>query len=250
MKNKLILALAGALICGSSFAADSKGGPAFMLSDGNGTNVASAVGVINGSLNTPTEGFEMNTSNAGSNVLSMDVEDDPDNIIIDLDIGAGNAIQGISWDVGVATEGGSWLSEAVVKFTSTSDTTTGLFLTVGVGDDGSGDSEYSSGGIISLADNSIPDVTPDADGIIRVQFFEGFDDNADAADATWRDAAAPVVVPGFGLSCIDQAACDQAVAIASGNAVAVQYAVPTLAPIGLGILALGLGVIGMRRRQS
>lgn len=225
-----------------------------VISDGAGVSISAQDIVIAASHPPPTQGLWMNTANAGSNVLSMDANGDPDNIIIALDIGVGNSVEGVSWDVGIATEGGSWLSEARVSFLATGEVT-GLFLTVGIGDDFAGDSEYSSGGVLILADAAIPDIVPGADGLINVEFYEGWDDAADTIDATWRDAASPVVVPGLGLVCTDQPACDAAVAAASGNntnTLGPPTAVPIFAPIGLGLLALGalgLGAIGVRRQR-
>ncbi len=254
----MVAAIALAVVAPPTLADESKlkePGNNVVISDGAGISISGQDMVISASHPPPTQGLWMNTANAGSNVLSMDANGEPDNIIIALDIGVGNSVQGVSWDVGIATEGLSWRSEASVSFLATGEVS-GLFLTVGIGDDSSGDTEYSSAGLLILADVAIPDLVPGADGLINLEFYEGFDDNANTADATWRDAASPAVVPGLGLVCSDQPACDAAVAAASGNAISSlgpPAAIPVLAPVGLGLLALGalgLGAFGIRRQRK
>ena len=184
----------------------------------------------------------------------MDGVGDPDNIIIDLNIGAGNQMTGASWDVGIMTFGASWLSEADVTFSDSTGATVdpnAIALTVGLGNDAPGDMEFSSGGaVIDFSDNMLPNITAGADGILRLEFSDSFDDNADSADAEWRNAAAAALVAGLGIACTDQAACDAAV----GGGVPVfvpPVVVPAVKPWGLAALALMLvlgSFLGLRRR--
>ena len=186
-------------------------------------------------------------------VESWDAQLDPDNNVFEVNIGAGNAMTGVSWDVGVASVGASWLSEATVAFTSTSDTASGLFLNVGAGEDEAGDMEFSSEGVLVLADAMIPDVDVDADGILRIEFFESFDDTADAIDSNWRNAAEAFVVPGFGITCTNQAACDAAFGDGDGEQeLPPPPAVPALSLFGLLALALvlALGTALVLRRKA
>lgn len=187
----------------------------------------------------PTVGVDM------TGIDSWDGIDDTDNIIIDLNIGAGNSMTGGSWDVGIASAGASWLSEATILFSDSTGSAdpNGINLSPGAGEDAPGDMEFSSGGVVlDFSDNALPDVIAGADGILRLQFFESFDDDPDLVDANWRNAAASALVAGIGIACADQAACDAAV---GGGGPGPQVlppapAVPTLSLFGLLALALVL----------
>ena len=124
-------------------------------------------------------------------ILSMDLEADVDNEVYIVDIAsaiglpAGTAVEmdGIGWDVTLTTYDISWLSEATVYFDDTINPDgSGLYLSVGAGDDLGGSETYSSGGIINFSDVGIANILL-PDGTLRLEFFEGWDDVADGADA-------------------------------------------------------------------
>jgi len=126
-------------------------------------------------------------------IQSWDTLGDASNTVVLLDLaaalglasGTSIAFNGIAWDVTLSTIGGSWLSEAVMYFDDNiAPDLSGLFLTPGVGNSFSGTMSFSSGGILKLADAGIPDVVL-PNGILRIEFFENFDDVANAADANW-----------------------------------------------------------------
>ncbi len=200
-----LAACLGLALMGLSPAHAAKGDPKVLMRSVSGGELRS----LSNAVVTP-KGTVSGLSMAG--ITSVDALDDADNIVIDLNIGAGNALTGLSWDVGLATVGASWLSEPVILFSDSTGSTDpeGIFLTVGIGDDAPGDSEYSSGGVISFSSIPLPDITVGADGILRLQFFEDFDDGP-GVDANWRDAVVPAVIAGLGLQCSNQAACDLAV---------------------------------------
>ena len=241
-KNATLLAAAAVLTfaAGASWAQDAKGGNA-LLSSGNvsvsaGDVVTSAPrGIAPGCFS--FEGID-----------SWDSLDDADNIVIDLDIGAGNVLTGVGWDIGIATVGGSWLSEATIQHSNSTGSAdpNAINLSPGFGNDTSGDQDFSSGGaIVVFADNMLPDIPVGPDGILRLQMFEGFDDNADAIDANLRNAAMPALCPGLALQCADQAACNAAV-----SGLPSSQPVPVDSPWALAMLILvlaGLGVVAVRR---
>lgn len=124
-------------------------------------------------------------------VASWDGLGDPDNVVLSIDMAAlfglasGSAIDlnGIGWDVTVSTVGASWLSEATMYFDNqTQDSGAGVFLTVGAGNDFAGTANFTSGGIVKLADAGLPDLIL-ADGVLRIEFWESFDDVSDDIDA-------------------------------------------------------------------
>jgi len=134
------------------------------------------------------------------------------NSVISVNIGAGNTITGIGWDVDIETVGASWLSEPVFRFADSSFADAGLFLTVGIGNDNNGGNvptNFSSGGVLDLSDNTIPNITL-ADGILQIEIFESYDDVPGAIDAfisgTLTLGLAEVPAPGaaalFGLGAL------------------------------------------------
>ncbi len=240
----LILALVAMLMAGATLA-QSKGNSQALLRAVNGTTVINSIDDVNAIAGggVPGAGLDM------TGIQSWDLLDDPDNIIIDLNIGAGNTMTGVSFDVGIATVGASWLSEADVTFSDSTGSAdpNAITVTPGAGNDASGDMEFSSAGVIDFSDNALPDIVAGGDGILRLQFSESFDDNADAVDADWRNAAVPALVAGLGIACSDQAACDSAI---SGLPPA--PAIPTLSLFGLLALALvlALGTALVLRRKA
>jgi hypothetical protein len=168
-------------------------------------------------------GIDTSNSTRGSiDVLSVDYTGvqtnaafgNPANEVFNYNIGANSQVVGVSWDINIETIGGSWLSEARFDFTD-SAITTGVSISAGFGVGNPGNQTFSSGGFLSLTDLAL-DFAVGADGILRVEFWESFVDNAGAGDA-----------------------------IVSGN-VSFQYIVP--APGSLAVLGLG-GFVAARRRR-
>jgi len=125
---------------------------------------------------------------------SWDLLDDPSNTVIAVPLGAGAIMTGIGWDTNLTTVGGSWLSEARFYFDGSDHDLMGLFLTPGVADGFSGSGSYSSGGIIDLTDNGIPDIPVLGDETLYIQLNESFDDVADAVDADWTAGSTLTIV--------------------------------------------------------
>lgn len=186
-----------------------KGDASFVLSQVNGDVRVSSLDDVPRQIKGPGPGAGLDVTG----VQSWDGLDAiPPNIVIDLNIGAGNELNGLSWDVGIETLGGSWLEEAVVQFSNSSGSAdpNAINLSVGAGNGAPGNMEFSSGGVILFGSVPLPNIVAGPDGILRLQFFESFDDAANTVDANWRNAAAAAVVQGIGLSCTNQAACDAA----------------------------------------
>lgn len=119
-----------------------------------------------------------------SGFTSFDEPGNPINQLAGINIGGDFLVTGIGWsNVTIQTVGASWLSEATIGFL---DSPIGLQLSPGSADATPGTGTYSSGGILDLAsiDPTFP-FTAGADGIVNLEFFETFVDNAGAADAFW-----------------------------------------------------------------
>ena len=137
-------------------------------------------------------------------VESFDGQDDAGNTVLTFNLGAGSSVTGIGWDAMLTPVGASWYSEANILL-SDSAGGQGTLLTPGIGDDVPGNGAplpYSSGGIISFASIALPDIVL-VDGILRLEFFEAFDDFADSVDAVWSGSLTveftPVPLPGAAL---------------------------------------------------
>jgi hypothetical protein len=154
-----------------------------------------------------------------SGIGSYDEYGSPANTVLTFNLGANAEVTGIGWDVSLTAYSPSWLSELKVAFEDSSQSA-GLFLTPGVGETFSGSGSYSSGGILSLADYGL-NFNVGADGILRLEFFEGYVDGVNP-DGIWD----------------------------SGTLTIQTAAVPE--PATYGLMALGLLAVGgfARRRRS
>jgi len=105
--------------------------------------------------------------------------------LVGLPSGTAVTMNGIGWDVTIETIGGSWLSEATMYFDDNiSPDGVGLFLTPGVADSYAGTATYTSGGIIDLSDAGIDNIAL-PDGLLRLEFYEDYDDVAGQVDANY-----------------------------------------------------------------
>lgn len=115
-------------------------------------------------------------------IASFDGYGSAGNTVLSNVLPANAHIIGIGWVTTQTATAPSWLSEMVVSFESTS--TFAVQLTPAVGDDFSGTSNYTSGGIVDLVGLTL-DFNLDADGLLKMQFFESFNDFANAVDGRW-----------------------------------------------------------------
>lgn len=187
MKKTLITAACIALASVAS-AQKGSGGATAVLEVGAGNPATGGIGAtILGSNYNPTNGTtDLLVDISGTE--SWDPELDPDNTVLNVGI-PGSEVTGIGWDCTLSTVGASWLSEATMSFQGE------IYLTVGVGDDFAGTSAYSSGGVVVLADIPLPNIVV-AGGTMPVEFFESFDDVADAVDAVFTSGSITVQYAG------------------------------------------------------
>ncbi len=244
--NRWFLAAAAFALTGSVTAVDGKTGSAGILSNRSGSvSITALPGTV--TPNGTAVCFSVN------GIASMDLMDDPDNIVVDLNIGAANELSGLAWDTHLETVGASWLSEATILFSDSTGSAdpNGINLTVSA-TDASGIEDQSSGGVLPFSSVPLNNIVAGADGILRLQFFDSFDDNADAADANWSDAAAATVCPGIFLQCTNQAACDAALGAGPPPVFIPPAVIPTLGKFGLlaAVLALLVGTVLVLRRQG
>lgn len=122
-----------------------------------------------------------------SGIYSVDPEGDPLNEVRVIMLFPSAKVVGIGWDVTLYADPPSWLSEMVVSFGSSAGIPS-LYLTPGVGNNFAGTRSYSSGGVVDLVALGL-DFQIGADGKLRMEFFESFDDYANDWDGIWQSGA-------------------------------------------------------------
>lgn len=105
------------------------------------------------------------------------------NTVRTFNIGAASRITAISYSVNITAFDPSYLSEAVLAFTGSDTAGDGLFLTPGIGDDDPGTASYA--GAANLVDLGL-DFAVGADGLLRLEWFEDFNDGGISPDAIWN----------------------------------------------------------------
>src|SRR5690606_36521629 len=126
---------------------------------------------------------------------------DPDNTVIELIIGVGNEVTGVAADVTIEAHDPSWLSEIQVLYGSTS---TGQVQLTPSTTSAVGIEDYSTGGMINLADIPLHYIFVDADGNLTLEFRESFRDDV-IPNSTWSNLEPAAVCSGLYLECVDQA---------------------------------------------
>jgi len=118
-------------------------------------------------------------------IQSFGLQGVPGNAIVNVNVGANNQVIGIGWNVNVTAFAPSYLSELGVGFTNTAQTA-GVNLLVGVGDDFPGANvPYTSGGVLDLVGLGL-NFNVGANGVLRLEFFEDFDDVSVNPDGRWN----------------------------------------------------------------
>ena len=106
---------------------------------------------------------------------------DAGNTVFNFNVGAGVTITGISYSVNVTAFSPSWMSEIALNFTD-SDQVEGVAFTPAFDTDAPGTGTYSDSA--NLVDLGLS-FQVGADGLLRLEFFETFDD-FDGADGIWN----------------------------------------------------------------
>lgn len=127
---------------------------------------------------------------------------DPDNVVNLVDVGANATITSVAFELVLTAFDPSYLSEMVVAFES-SDFADGVFFTPGFGDDGPGTASYT--GYADLVALGL-DFQVGADGLLRIEFFESWDDYWGYADGTWSGSFTFGVDTGSGPSPVPEPA--------------------------------------------
>ena len=123
---------------------------------------------------------------------SWDLLGDPDNDVRLVDLAAWMGLPsgtpltliGLGWDVHLSTVGTSWLSEIRAQFTDPDGSggpDENITLSAGAKSSEPGTLEASSDGIVVFADSGIAPLVLST-GVMRLEFFERFDDVADEID--------------------------------------------------------------------
>lgn len=107
---------------------------------------------------------------------------DANNTVLTYQIGAGATITTIDYAVDLTAFTPSWLSELRLALTDSAETA-GVYLTPGVGNINPGSGAYA--GSFDLVALGL-DFSVGADGILRLEFFENYNDPDVAPDGIWN----------------------------------------------------------------
>jgi len=105
------------------------------------------------------------------------------NTVRTFNIGANSRVTAVAYNVNITAFSPSYLSEAVVAFTGSDTLGDGVFLTPGIGDDFAGTATYADSA--NLTDLGLG-FTVGADGLLRLEWFEDFNDTSVNPDAIWN----------------------------------------------------------------
>ena len=117
-----------------------------------------------------------------SNIDSIDEYGSPFNTVLGLQVGANSTITSIDFAFTLYADEPSYLSEMMLAFES-SDQSAGVFFTPGLGDDFPGLGSYA--GFADLTALGLAFQVGD-DGILRLEFFEDYDDYFGEWDGFWE----------------------------------------------------------------
>jgi hypothetical protein len=107
---------------------------------------------------------------------------DSRNTVLTFDVGAFTTITGISYNINLTAFSPSWLSELGLYFGDT-DQSTGVYFTPGFEDSNGGTGTYADAAdLVALG----LDFQVGADGLLRLEFFEDFDDASVSPDGIWN----------------------------------------------------------------
>ena len=115
-------------------------------------------------------------------IQSYGVRGQPENPVFTFNVGANATVVSVSYNVNITAFDPSYLSELGLAFTAT-DLNIGAGLLPGFGVDASGTGSYSGMSDLVAQDLSF---SVGADGILRLEFFEGYDDGAVSPDGIWN----------------------------------------------------------------
>lgn len=118
-----------------------------------------------------------------TNIDSYGLYGDPENYVRYVDVGAHSVITGVSYTLSLTAAPPSWLSDMVLSFEPT-DFTAGAFFTPGFEFPEAGTASYA--GSANLVDLGLS-FQVGADGLLRMEFFENFDD-VPGVDGIWHFA--------------------------------------------------------------
>jgi hypothetical protein len=107
---------------------------------------------------------------------------DPGNTVMNLNVGANATITAISYSVNLTAFNPSWLSEIGLAFTD-SDGIEGVVFNPGFDDENPGTATYADSADLTALGLSF---SVGADGILRLEFYEDFDDSQVNPDGRWN----------------------------------------------------------------
>lgn len=120
-----------------------------------------------------------------TNTPSYDAKGSGLNHVMIVTLPANSIVTRVGWVTKQSAYTPSWLSEMAIQLSDTPSTQS-FSIRPAAGDNFSGTGAYTSGGLIPLSIFGIPNL-PLANGLLRLEFYETFDDFPGAPDGEWSD---------------------------------------------------------------
>lgn len=118
---------------------------------------------------------------------------DSNNTVLNFNVGAGSTINAISYSLNLTAFSPSWLSEIGLSFTD-SDGIEGVVFNPGFEDEAAGTATYSDSADLAALGLSFQ---VGADGILRLEFYEDFDDGGVNPDGIWNSGTITFEIDGY-----------------------------------------------------
>jgi hypothetical protein len=123
-----------------------------------------------------------------NNIYSFGEKGNEGNTTLSFDLGPLSHITGFSWNVNVTAFDPSWLSELTVELTNSS----GEGFSLRPVDDVDASGTQSASGSVDLLNSGLAFYTR-ADGRLQMEFFEFYNDFADAVDGRWNSGRFSII---------------------------------------------------------
>jgi hypothetical protein len=125
-----------------------------------------------------------------SEVASWNAVGDAANIVVAYNIGAGSKLVSVGWNVLIEAYAPSWRQDIGLQLSDSAVSATAVWLNPGAGVTSAGTGTYASAPVdLGAAGLSF---TVLADGVLRLEFFESYDDGAAFKDGVWHSGSVSI----------------------------------------------------------
>jgi hypothetical protein len=123
-------------------------------------------------------------------VASWNAAGDAANFVLETNIGAGSTLISVGWNVFIEAFTPSWRQDIGLQLSDSAVGATAVWLNPGAGVASAGTGTYASAPVdLGTAGLAFPVL---ADGVLRLEFFESYDDGAAFQDGVWHSGSVTI----------------------------------------------------------